>query len=484
MLLKNLLRNIDFESNRDILNVNVKKICINTKNVTNNSLYVCLKGTQVDGHSFANQANNLGANVLVVERFLDVDCVQIKVKDSRQSLALIASNFYGNPVKNLKLIGITGTNGKTTSTYIMKTILEECGYKVGVIGTIGVVVDNKTYKATMTTPDPIEFQKILKKMVKDNIDYVVMEVSAHALDLKKLYGIRFEVGLLTNITQDHLDYFKTFSHYAITKMQFISPTYCNFGVVNLDDKLAKTLYEKYKDSNFCCLGFGVDNQLSIHPLNVCVSNEGISFKIVLDGKTFECKSKLYGNFNLQNILGCIAISQALKLKNELVFNAISKLLPVKGRFNLQKLKNGAFVVIDYAHTPDGLEKVLLTAKEICFGKLFCVFGCGGDRDCLKRPIMGEISAKIADFSVLTSDNPRFEEPKNIIKQIEDGVKKYTNNYICIENRKHAIEYCLKMAEHDDFVVIAGKGAEDYLDIKGKKFHYSDYEEVEKFSKKL
>ena len=242
MKLSKILDGVNFESNKKFEDFEIRSMSIDSRKIKPKSLFFCLNGKQFDGHNFAFQAVKAGACCLVVERFLEVDCLQVRVKDCREAMAYMASNFYKNPTTKLKIIGICGTNGKTSSTYMLKTMLEEAHFKVGVIGTIGVVVDNKKYKADMTTPDPIILHKIFRRMVLNKINYVVMEVSAHALDLKKLYGIRFEVGVLTNITQDHLDYFKTFSRYAKTKLGFIGPFYCKSAVVNLDDKLTQKLF--------------------------------------------------------------------------------------------------------------------------------------------------------------------------------------------------------------------------------------------------
>ena len=482
MLVKEIFKNIEFDNNCGCEDVEIGNLAFNTSDVKENSLYFCLEGTNVDGHSFAKEAIKRGASCLVVQRFLPISFPQIKVDDCRKALALASGNFFGNPAQKLHLIGITGTNGKTSSTYILKSILESCGKKVGVIGTLGVVIGNKHYPSDMTTPDPTKLHKIFFKMVQSKVEYVVMEVSAHALDLKKLSGLTFDVGVLTNITQDHLDYFKTFSRYALTKLDFISPNYCKTGVVNLDDKLALTLFNKYKNSEFCCKGFGVDNKSDIFPNYYKLAGEGVCFNCGGFGYNQQYKTKLVGKFNLYNILGCVAVAKALGLDAEKVKVGIEQVLPIPGRFNVEKLCNGAFVVIDYAHTPDGLQKVLSSAREICEGRLFCVFGCGGNRDKTKRPVMGEISGKLADYTIITSDNPRFENPESIINDIKCGLLKVTSNFKCITDRTKAIEYCVKLSKEKDVILIAGKGAENYLDVKGQKVHYSDFEVVESLKK--
>lgn len=482
MLLSKLLSGVEFEFKGDKNNLEIDNLAFDTRKMQSNSLYFCLTGEQSDGHNFAQTAVKNGAKALVVEHFVDVDVPQIKVKDARAVMAKISENFYDNPAKKLKLIGITGTNGKTTTTYILHSILQHCGFNTGVVGTIGVVVGNKTYPTTMTTPDPIEFNKILALMVKNNITHVVMEVSAHAIALRKMAGITFDVGVLTNITQDHLDYFKTFSHYADTKLSFISPKYCRCGVVNLDDKLAYTLYSKYKNSAFICRGFGISNLKDIHPTSFELQSDGIIFSASLNNVLQNYHSKLIGKFNLSNLLGALAVAEVLGLSPQGVLAGINAIKPVPGRFNVCPLFNGANAVVDYAHTPDGLQKILTSAREVCKGKLICVFGCGGNRDRQKRPIMANISAKNADYTIITSDNPRFEEPEKIICEVEEGIKHTGAKYECVTDREQAIVRAVELSKPNDIVVIAGKGAEDYLDTKGQKLHYSDYEVLDKINK--
>lgn len=483
MQLKNILKGINYQTKGDINHKNIQNLCFSTSDMHKNSLFFCLTGVNEDGHNYAQNAVMLGAIALVVEKFLDINILQIKVADARTAMALCSANFYGKPAEKLKIIGITGTNGKTSTTYILKSILETAGYKVGLFGTIGIYIGDKKLKTNMTTPDPIMFNKLLNKMVKNNIQYVVMEVSAHAIKLNKMAGIKFLVGILTNITQDHLDFFKSFSNYAKTKLEFISPKYCLNGIVNLDDKMAKQLFLNYKNTTFNCLGFGIDNKEGQKCLSYELQNDGLKFNVELNGNTLNCSSKLMGKFNLYNILGAMAACCILNIKSQEIIDGVKKVLPILGRFNVIPLYNKAYAVIDYAHTPDGIEKILTSAKEICKGKIISVFGCGGNRDRLKRPLMGQISSSLADFTIITSDNPRYEKPSSIIIDIKKGIPKNNKNYICITDRKEAIKKAVSLSNENDFIVISGKGAEDYLDIKGQKIKYSDYQVVNKINKK-
>lgn len=475
MYLVDILKNINYTTKDNLFEIEINNLSFNANDCSKNCLHFCFNGSQTDGHAFAKDAIKNGAVALVVERFLNVKVPQILVQNARKALAIASANFYGNPAQKLHIIGISGTNGKTSSTYILRSILISLGFKVGVIGTIGVMVGDEKLETNMTTPDPTELHKIFAYMVKQNVEYVVMEVSAHAIALNKLEGVVFDVGILTNITQDHLDFFKTFSHYAHTKLSFASKDFCKNVVVNADDPLLKTLLTP---SNDFCSSFGLG------VADCCCNkfkllNDGTMFNVIIDGNNMHCNTKLIGKFNLYNILGCIQAAKVLGISEKNIQNGIKNVQVVPGRFNVHKLKNGSVAIIDYAHTPDGLEKILQSAKEICSGKLYCVFGCGGNRDKEKRPIMGEVSGKIADFTVLTSDNPRFENPDEIIKDIEKGIKKETNKYICIPNRKQAIIKCLSLCGVGDVVVIAGKGAENYFEIQGNKLPYNDLDVVNK-----
>lgn len=480
MKLKDLLKDISYSTKADIGHVQIEGLSFDSHCVKQNDLYFCLNGSKVDGHNFAKEAIQKGAKALVVEHYLDVDIPQIVVDDARASMALISANFYDNPAQKLKIIGVTGTNGKTSTTYILRSILQAAGYKVGVIGTIGILIGEQKVHTTMTTPDPIVFHHILDKMVQNGVDYVVMEVSAHALALQKVAGITFEVGILTNITQDHLDYFKTFSHYATTKLGFISPNYCKCGVVNLDDKLVRSLYYKYANSNFLCKGFGIECDIDAQASDYVIDTKGIMFNVRVDGHNLLCKSKLLGKFNLHNIMGAIVACKSLGISDECICQGIQNIEPIPGRFNVVELINGASVVIDYAHTPDGLAQILSSARELCRGKLISVFGCGGNRDATKRPMMGQISSQLADYTIITSDNPRFEKPADIILDIKKGVVD-RSKVECILARQKAIEHAVQISNENDIIVISGKGVEDYIDIQGKKLPYSDYEVVKKIN---
>ena len=487
MIASKLFEGIEIENDIDLSKINTVGLTMNSEKVRRDSIFVCIKGVNVDGHDYAVDAVKCGAKLLVVDHLLPIDVSQVVVKDTRKAMSLMASNFYGNPRKNFKLVGITGTNGKTTSTYMIKNILENAGQRVGVIGTIGIMVGDKKFPSTLTTPDPIELHKTFKRMSDAGMDTVVMEVSAHAIALQKLAGVTFDVGILTNVTQDHLDFFKTFENYAQVKSDFVKPKYCKKCIVNIDDGIGKNInlaMQNCNTQNFELKSFGIKDKADISASNIKYSLAGTSFDLKVGTQQTSIHTKLIGEFNVYNALGSAGACLELGVDLQTIKQGLQTMDFVPGRINVIKLQNGANVVIDYAHTPDGLKNILSSVRQVTEGKVYSVFGCGGNRDASKRHIMGEVSGQLANFSVLTSDNPRLEQPEAIIKDIEMGISKITNDYICITDRVSAINYVLRELRPQDVAVIAGKGAEDYLDIGGKKIHYSDYETVNNESKKI
>ena len=482
MKLSKILKNVNFTSDDD-LNLEITNLSIDSNNLSKGGLFFCINGLNVDGHNFAKQAVEKGASAIVVEHKLDLDIPQIVVKNTRHAVGLCAENFYDHPRDKIKLVGITGTNGKTTTTYMIKNILEMAGHRVGVIGTISVMIGQEKHPATLTTPDSIELHKIFRQMVDSGVDTVVMEVSAHAIALDKMAGVVCDVGVLTNVTQDHLDFFKTFENYANTKQSFISSKFCKIGVVNVDDKVGLDLVLN-KNKDIEVKSYGLKEPADCFATNIKYSLNGTTFFLNDEDNLQAINTRLIGEFNVYNALAAATACDCLDVPQTAIKMGLSTMDFVPGRFNVMKLPNGAYVVIDYAHTPDGLSNILSSVRKVCSGKVYSLFGCGGNRDTGKRPIMGKISGELADFTVITSDNPRFEDPDMIVKDVEAGIKDITNQYICITNRKKAINYVLGRLDKGDVAVIAGKGAEDYLDIKGKKIPYSDSETVKTEYQKL
>ncbi len=472
MKLKDLANKIDAKEIIGNPDTVITGISIKDKEINKGDLYVCIVGANFDGHKFSKEAKMCGASAILAEYQTECDLPHIIVKDARQAMSRVAAAFYNNPAKKMKIIGVTGTNGKTSVSHLIKGILDKAGKKVGLIGTLGIYFGNTFLEATLTTPDPIYLHKILAEMYGYGIDYVVMEVSAHAIELKKIDGIDFEVGVFTNFTQDHLDFFENMENYKQAKLKFINSDVCKYIVTNSDDQLSREIINSAK-----ILTYGCYNPSDVFAINIINRDNGMSFVINLFDDIYAITTKLMGMFNVYNIMAALATSTVLGIDRRLAVEAICEANVIEGRLEKVTNKNGVNVYVDYAHTPDGLQRSLEAIKNVTKGKVICLFGCGGNRDYDKRSKMGEISGELADFTVITSDNPRYEEPMSIIKEIEDGVVTKTKEFIIIEKRSDAIKYALKIAKPSDSVLIAGKGAEKYQEILGVKHLYNDKEEI-------
>ena len=455
-------------------NVDINFLTFKSSEVKAGSLYFCIKGENFDGHDFAQDVSSFGASAIVVEKLQKVNIPQVVVKNTRKALSEMCAKFYGNPEKNLKFIGITGTNGKTTSTFIIREILKEAGYKVGIIGTQGAFINGRSYKSSLTTPDPTELYSLLRKMVDKGVQYVIMEASAHAIFLQKLEGIKYEVGVITNITQDHLDFFNTMKHYEQTKISFLNSKHIKTAVVNVDDERIRRNLNKI---DVPTITYGLNNPADVFAMDIEKSLTSSKFVVNAFDNVFKVECPLVGEFNVYNILGCISTCFSLGISEKNIVNGLKKVKAPLGRFSVMKIADNITAIIDFAHTPDGMENVLKTIKGVYFEKLVCVFGCGGNRDAGKRSIMGNIAERYSDFIVVTSDNPRFEDPSKILDDIEKGMKK--NNHVKIVDRREAIKYALSLVADGGVLVILGKGGEMYQDINGVKTPYNDFEEIEK-----
>ena len=479
MILKELIAGLKTERVIGDLSVKVSGIEIDSKKVTKNRMFICLKGINCDSHDAAKEAERYGAAVIVSERELDVGVTQVIVSDTREAMSYLSAAFYSFPSEHMKIVGVTGTNGKTTTTRIIKEILERSGKKVGLIGTLGVFFGNTFYEPTLTTPDPPDLHRILYEMYHYGIDYVVMEVSAHAIDLKKLAYVRFEIGILTNLTQDHLDYFVTMERYRAAKKRFLTSGQCRNVIVNSDDELGREILLE----NEKVISYGIENPADVFAIDVKEEADGTAFILNLFDGIYEVKTNLLGKFNVYNAMAAGTASALLGVKIKDAVRALREMPVVPGRLECVSKKGGIYVFIDYAHTPDGLENSLQTLRKITENRLICVFGCGGNRDTGKRAQMGGIAGRIADFTVLTSDNPRYEEPMEIIREIEKGLLAETEEYVAIQNRKEAIAYALQYAKKGDVVLVAGKGCEKYQEILGIKHPYNDKDCIENLERK-
>ncbi len=451
----------------------VSRVVANSSGVEDGDVFVCLKGGRFNGRDYVAEALERGASYIVCEEDLGLEN-QVVVDDARSAFSLLCKNLSDKACEKLKIIGITGTNGKTTTANVLASVLESFGERVGVIGTLGASYYGKTIDTGFTTPDPDILHMIFSDMVRCGIEYVVMEVSAHALALKKLDGIKFDIGILTNITQDHLDFFKNMEYYASTKLAFFDSKYCKAGIVCADDRYASRLIDNPK-VNIPILPYGMENPGECFAMSIKEGIGGCKFLVNCFDEVARVESNLVGRFNIENLLAVITACSMEGYDLKSVVKSIKKIEPVEGRFNVIK-SNGINVIIDYAHTPDGLENLLKTAKELTEGRLLTLFGCGGNRDKAKRPLMGRVASKYSDHVILTSDNPRNEDPKAIISDIVKGV---SGSYEIICDRAFAIKQGFFKCGEGDTLVIAGKGAEKTQEINGKKKPFNDYEEVYK-----
>lgn len=439
--------------------------------VKEGSLFVCIKGNSFDGHSVAKEMLEKGAAAVVAERDLGLEN-QIIVADSRAVYSPVCANFYGNPAKKLKLIGLTGTNGKTTTSFLIKQILENTGKKVGLIGTVQNMVGNEIYPAKYTTPDPYELQKLFRLMADAGCEYCVMEVSSQALAQGRVNGLRFAVGAFTNLTQDHLDYHKTWENYFNSKRILFENS--DIAVTNADDEYG---FKIVKDLPCKTVSYAVDtNDADYCAKNVKFKADGVEYELVADS-IGRVNCPIPGRFSVYNSLCAATVARTLGISFNEVLAAISKSNGVKGRIEVVPTNTDYTIIIDYAHSPDGLENIISSLREIAKGRVVTLFGCGGDRDKTKRPKMGKIAAELSDFCIVTSDNPRSENPSEIIKDILEGMKGVSTPYQVVENRKEAIRWAIEHAEKDDIILLAGKGHETYQILPTGTIHFDEREAV-------
>ncbi len=452
--------------------IEITGIAIDSRQVRSGDIFICLSGGRANGDDYAREALSKGARAIVSEKSLPFSCA-IKVEDARAAYALISKNFYGRACDKMKIIGVTGTNGKTTVVDIITQILNSTHRSAASIGTLGVKHNKMSEQTGFTTPDPHILHEMFYKLWKEGVEYVVMEVSAHALALKKLEGVNFEVGILTNISQDHLDFFKDMTSYAEAKYSFFESGRVKTGIFNIDDELVRIgmLGMKGKKITYSSHS-GADIFSSEQKLGFL----GSEFLCAADDKLFAVKTNLVGQYNIQNTLAAVAACRAIGLDEKEIAGALRFVAPTEGRFNVVSV-GGSRVIIDYAHTPDGMEKVLSAVRALTKGKVICVFGCGGERDKAKRPLMGKVASKYSDKVIITSDNPRGEEPIEIINSIARGA---SGDYEKIENRHDATFQALSLAKEGDSVVILGKGGEKWQEIKGEKLPYNDFDTVYEF----
>lgn len=471
MKIKELFQNIDVQNDiNDILEEEVSDIVFDSRKVTKDCIFVCVKGEKVDGHIYAKIAEENGAKYIVAEQKTDSNIPNIIVENSRRTLSLMCANFNGNPQNKLKFVGITGTNGKTTITYIIKSMLENLGKKVGLIGTIQNMIGDKVFPAGYSTPEPYELFGLLKKMVDEKVDYVVMEVTSHALCQDRVYNIPYEVGVFTNLTQDHLDFHKTMENYLKAKTKLFKV--CKKGVINIDDEASQYIIDNASCEVMTYSAKYDKGQLVAK--NIEYYPDKVKFIAVMEGEIGRAKFQTPGEFSVSNALASIGTLISLGFTLDEALDGLQKAKGVKGRAEVVPIDKDYTVIIDYAHTPDSLEKIITSISNVSEGRIVTLFGCGGDRDATKRPIMGEIAERYSDYLIVTSDNPRTEDPEKIIQDILKGIKN-KNNIKIIVDRKEAIRFALKNAQKGDIIILAGKGHETYQITNNGKIHFDERE---------
>lgn len=468
-------------------------ICYDSRKVVKNSLFVAIKGFNFDGHNFIMEAIAKGAIAIVLEDdskisndyLIHQNVTKILVKDSRKALAILSKNFFKNPSEKIKVIGVTGTNGKTSITYIIKSILEFAGKKTGLIGTIANFIGNEILQSEKTTPESFELNQMLDRMVQESCEFCVMEVSSHSLELDRVYGINFHTGIFTNLTQDHLDFHQTMENYFLAKKKlFDSLTNQAYAIVNFDDEYGKKIAS---DTKAKVISYGSKEGVDLRFLNPNYSFDKIEFEIEYEGKKYPIVASLTGTFNVYNVTASIATCLNLGIEIELIQTALKNIKQVPGRFELvgnYPIK----VIVDYAHTDDALQNVLTTIRLILksnnsSSKVITVFGAGGDRDRTKRPKMGNVVEALSDFAIITSDNPRNEDTNQIFSDILSGIND-KSKFQVIEDREEAIRKAINLANDGDIVLIAGKGHEAYQIIKGQKIPFDDRQVAQKILKEI
>ena len=474
MKLKELLADIKVLKATADMELEIADVAYDSRKVQPGGMFVAVTGFATDGNRFIPMAMEKGAAVIVTAKEPEQEVPYVLVESDRLALAYIGRNFYGNPAESVKMIGVTGTNGKTSSTLLLKHILEVVkGAKVGLMGTMENIIGDEHIPADRTTPESFELQALLARMRDAGCTHVIMEVSSHAIALDRVAGITYDVASFTNLTEDHLDFHKTMENYCDTKAILFQR--CRKAVGNLDDSWYDRLC-----GNACCpvLTVSAKGSADLYAQDLELLSDGVSFTAVSGGEKVAVKLPIPGKFTVYNALNVLGMAMQLDVSLADAAAALRTAEGVKGRVEVVPTPGKDYtILIDYAHTPDGLENVLSSGKGFCKGRLIAVFGCGGDRDPIKRPIMGKIGTDIADFSIITSDNPRTEAPAKIIEDIVKGIDTHKNNYEIIENRPAAIRHAMDIAQKNDIIILAGKGHETYQEINGVKHHLDEREVV-------
>lgn len=476
MKLTNLTQNLQAEyfGNND---VEICGIAYDSRKVKPGYLFVAIKGFETDGHKYIDSAIANGATAVVGEDDVDCSVTYVKVPDSRKALAVCGAQFYDNPQNKLKIIGITGTNGKTTTTYLIRQILMLKGIRCDLIGTNQTIIGDEEIESSRTTPESLDLFECFYKMVQSGGEYVVMEVSSHSLDLDRVYGVTFETALITNITQDHLDFHKTMDNYAKAKAKLFAIS--KSGAANADDEYASVIMAK---ATCPMTTYAIEADADIKAENLKMSERGVIFDIKLNGEIREIRLGIPGKFSVYNALGAICVCLNIGIDIADIEKGLVLAKSVKGRIEVVHTPTPYTVIIDYAHTPDGLVNIISAVRGFAKNRVITVFGCGGNRDSSKRPQMGKIAEDLSDIAIVTSDNPRCEKPMAIIEDILAGMQK--TNHVVVENRKEAIRHAIQIAQENDIIILAGKGHETYQEIEHVKYDFDERTVVKEILAKI
>ncbi|MYL33045.1 UDP-N-acetylmuramoyl-L-alanyl-D-glutamate--2,6-diaminopimelate ligase [Pontibacillus yanchengensis] len=477
MKLTNLIKTLRvYQTTKSIEHIDVTGLEMDSRAVQSGNVFICINGYTVDGHDFAKQAEEKGANAIVAERPLPVSIPVIIVNDSQRAMSKLANYYYNHPTQQFRLIGVTGTNGKTTISYLIESIFQTSQQQTGLVGTIQMKIGEEEYEVKNTTPDALFLQKNFAKMVDQKVDTAVMEVSSHALDLGRVHGCDFDVAVFTNLSQDHLDFHKDMDDYLRAKSLLFSQlgnayeSNPKYAVLNQDDPHYASLMKSTAQE---VITYGIDSEADITAKQLHLSAQGTEFILKTPDDEIEMKSSLIGRFSVYNMLAAASAAWVSGVSLQTIKQAFENTKGVSGRFEPVLSGQDFGVIVDYAHTPDSLENVLQTVKSFASRRIFVVVGCGGDRDKKKRPLMAQVAVKYADQAIFTSDNPRSEDPASIIADMETGVE--TGSYVVIKDRKEAIQRAIEQAQTSDVVVIAGKGHETYQEVNGHTIHFDDRE---------
>lgn len=475
MLITKLLKKInhlDYIGKKDL---EVNSITYDSRKVKEGCIFTAIKGYKIDGHKFIQDAVANGASAVICEYIPDSMIGKsnfILVNSSRESMSEVSNIINNEPSKKINIMGVTGTNGKTSITYLLKSIFEYNKYETGIIGTMGALINDKKIKLNNTTPESSDIQEILNKMYQEKIEYCFMEVSSHALELNRVDNVSIDIGIFTNLTRDHLNFHGNMDNYYEAKKKLFLKTKMN-NVINIDDKYGEKLYKELKADSIKAVSYSIDKDADYRAVNLCTEVEGTSFDLFYNGTKKNVRIKTPGRFSVHNSLAAIAAAHNFGIPIDDIIEGLNNSEGVVGRFEVLKTKLDCTIILDFAHTPDGLEKVMQTIIEFAKGRKIVLFGAGGERDVSRRSLMGEVAGRYCDLCVLTSDNPRFEDPYKICEEIAKGVKQHHNNYKIIIEREKAIEYVIENYKSGDVILLAGKSTEPYQVIGSEKVPYDE-----------